>query len=65
MVSCYLQVNDVMLLVSTDSHRAHWPLGHVFEVYPGKYGEIRSVELQVGDKQLVRSVVKLCPLNSA
>ena len=51
-----------MLLVSPDSHRAHWPLGHVIEVYPGKDGQVCSVKLQVGDKQLVRSVVKLCSL---
>ena len=57
-----LQVNDVVLVVSSDSHRAHWPLGRVIEVYPGKDGLIRSVKLQVGDKQLVRPVVKLCPL---
>ena len=57
-----LQVNDVVLLVSPDSPRAHWPLGCVIDVYPGKDGQIHSVKLQVGDKQLVRPVVKLCPL---
>ena len=51
-----------MLLVSPDSPRAHWPLGRVIDVYPGKDGQIHSVKLQVGDKQLVRPVVKLCPL---
>ena len=57
-----LDVGDIVLLVSPDSHRAHWPLGHVFKVYPGKNGQVRSVKLQVGDKQLVRPVVKLCSL---
>ena len=57
-----LQENDVVLLVSLDSCRAHWPLGRVIEVYPGKDGRVCSVKLQVGDKQLVRPVVKLCPL---
>ena len=51
-----------MLLVSPDSHRAHWPLGRVIEVYPGKDGQVCLVKLQVGDKQLVRPVVKLCSL---
>ena len=50
-----------MLLVSPDSHRAHWPLGRLIKVYPSKDG-IRSVKLQVGDKLLVRPVVKLYPL---
>ena len=57
-----LQVNDIVLLVSPESPRSHWPLGKVIEVYPGKDGHIRSVKLQVGDKQLVRPIVKLCPL---
>ena len=56
------QVNNVVLLVSSDSHRAHWPLSHVIKVYPGKDGQIHLVKLQVGDRQLVRPVVKLCPL---
>ena len=57
-----LQVGDIVLLVSPESPRAHWPLGKIIEVYPGKDGYIRSVKLQVGDKQLVRPIVKLCPL---
>ena len=57
-----LQVNDIVLLVSLDSCRALWPLGHVIEVYPGKDGQVHSVKLQVGDRRLVRPVVKLCPL---
>ena len=57
-----LQVGDVVLLVSPESPRAHWLLGKVIEVYQGKDGYIRSVKLQVGDKQLVRLIVKFCPL---
>ena len=57
-----LQVGDIVLLVSPESARAHWPLGKVIEVYPGKDGYIRSVKLQVNDKQPVRPIVKLCPL---
>ena len=52
----------MLLLVSPDSQRAHWPMGCVIEVYPGKDGQIHSVKLQVRDKQLVKPVVKLCPL---
>ena len=51
-----------MLLVFPDSCRAHWPLGHVIDVYTGKDGRVRSVKLQIGDSQLVRPAVKLCPL---
>ena len=51
-----------MLLVSPDSHRAHWLLGCVIKFILAKDGQVCSVKLQVGDKQLVRLVVKLCPL---
>lgn len=57
-----LQVGDVVLLVSSENPRAHWPLGRVVEVYPAKDGYVRSVKLQVGEKQFVRPIVKLCPL---
>ena len=48
-----LQLNDIALLVSPESPRAHWPLGKVIEVYPGKDGYTCFVKLQVGNKQLV------------
>ena len=51
-----LQENDVELLVFPDSFRALWPL------VPGKDGRVRSVKLEVGDRELVRPIVKLCPL---
>ena len=54
--------DDVVLLVSADSHRAYWPLGYVIEVYPGKDGQVHSVKLQFKDKQLVWPVVKPCLL---
>ena len=57
-----IKIGDVVLLISTDSTRAHWPLGRVIEVYPGKDGQVRSAKLQVGEKQYVRPLVKLCPL---
>ena len=57
-----LQVGDIVMLISTENPRAHWPLGKVIEVYPGKDGYVRSVKLQVGEKQFVRPIVKLCPL---
>ena len=57
-----LQVGNIVLLVSPDSPRAHWPLGRVLEVFPAKDGNVRSVKLQAGDRQLMRPIVKLCPL---
>ena len=50
------------MLISTENPQAHWHLGKVIEVYHGKDGYVRSVKLQIGEKQLVRPIVKLCPL---
>ena len=57
-----LQVGDIVLLVSPENQRAQWPLARILETYPGKDGFVRSVKVQVGDKQLIRPIVKLCPL---
>ena len=57
-----LQIGYVVLLVSPENNRAHWPLGRIIEIYPGRDGQVRSVKLQVGEKKLVRPVVKLGPL---
>ena len=57
-----IQPGDIVLVVSSDTPRGRWPLGRILEVYPGKDGHIRSVRLQVGEKQYSRPIVKLCPL---
>jgi hypothetical protein len=36
-----LKVGDVVLAISADKPRGHWPLGRVKEVFPGKDGHIR------------------------
>jgi len=51
-----------VLLISSDNPYGHWPLGRVTEVYPGKDGHVCLAKLQVGNKQYVRPIVKLCPL---
>ena len=57
-----LKVGDVVLMMTTDSPRAHWPLARVLEVYSGQDGNVRSVKVQVADKTFVRPIVKLCSL---
>ena len=52
--------HDIVLLVSSENPRAHWPLGRV--IARRKDGYVCSVKLQVGDKQFVRPIMKLCPL---
>ena len=57
-----LKVGDVVLMMTTDSPRAHWLLARVLEVYSGQDGNVCSVKVQVADKTFVRPIVKLCPL---
>ena len=41
--------------VSPNTPRGQWPMGRILEV-------LRSVRLQVGNKQYLRLIVKVCPL---
>ena len=52
----------VILVVSSDTPQGQWSLGRILEVYPGKDGKVRTVKLQVGNKQYSRPIVKVCPL---
>jgi len=57
-----LKVGDVVLMMMSDSPRAHWPLARIVEVYKGVDGNVRSAKIQVSDRNYVRPIVKLCPL---
>ena len=57
-----LQTGDVVLVMSPDSPRSHWPLGKIIEVYHGKDGHVRVVKIQIGKKQLARPISKPCSL---
>ena len=51
-----------MLVLSTDTLRGHWPLGLITKAIIGSDGRVRVVNVQVGQKELTRSVHKLVPL---
>ena len=59
-----LKVGDVVLAISPESPRAHWPLARVLEVFPGQDGHVRVVKLQVGTDTIVRPIAKCVPLES-
>ena len=44
----------VVLAISPESPRAHWPLARVLEVSPGQDGHVRVVKLQEGKDTVVR-----------
>ena len=52
-----LKVGDVVLAISSDLPRAHWPLGRISEIYQGKDNHVRVAKVQVGQHSL------LCPIN--
>ena len=57
-----LKVGDIVIVISPDSHRAHWPLAKVTQIFPGKDGKVRVAQVQLGKKLLQRPVTKLCLL---
>ena len=56
------KVGDLMLVLSTDTPRGHWPLGRITKTINGSDKRVRVVNVQVGQKELTRSVHKLVPL---
>ncbi len=59
-----LKVGDVVLVVSPDTPRGSWPLGRITELFPGRDGHVRVVEVKVNGKLLRRPIAKLCPLQT-
>ena len=59
-----LKVGDIVIIISPDNPRAHWPLAKVIQVFPGKDGKVRVAQVQVGQKLLKRPVYKLCLLEN-
>ena len=45
--------------------RGEWPLGRVMEVYPGDDGLVRVVRVKSKNKEFLRPVHCLCPLEYA
>ena len=53
------KVDDVVLVLSIDTPPPHWPLGHITKTIIGSDGQVSVVNVQVGQKELTRSVQKL------
>ena len=47
-----LKIGDIVLAISPDCPRAHWPLGGVLEVFPGQDGRVHVVKIQIGQNTL-------------
>ena len=57
-----VQVSDVVLVISEDTPRGQWPIGHVTEVFCGTDGHVRVVEVQVGERRFTRPITRLCSI---
>ena len=56
------KVDDLVLLVDDTLPRGQWSMGLVTAVYPDQDGNVRQVEVKVGNRFLRRPIVKLCLL---
>lgn len=53
---------DVVLIVEPNASRGEWPLGRVIEVNPGDDCLVRVVKVKAKNKEYLRPVHRLCPL---
>ncbi|XP_046329965.2 uncharacterized protein LOC124113582 [Haliotis rufescens] len=59
-----INVNDIVMVISPNTPRGHWPMGKVIKTHPGKDGYTRVVDIQIGQSVLTRPVTKVCPLET-
>ena len=59
-----VKISDIVLAISPDCPRAHWPLGRVLEVFPGQDGHVRVAKIQIGQNTVTRPVSKCVLLDS-
>ena len=57
-----LKEGDVVLIAGSNAKRGEWPLGRVVEAYPGEDGLVRAVRVKAKNKEYLRPVHHLCPL---
>ena len=57
-----LKVGDVVVVITPETTRGHWPLGRVEEIFPGKDGYVRVVHNHLAGKSYIRPIHRLCKL---
>ena len=57
-----LKEGDVVLIVEPNASRGEWHLGRVIEAYPGDDGLVRVMKVKAKNKEYLRPVHHLCPL---
>ena len=54
-----LKVGSVVLMQDEGSPRLQWPLGVIQELYPGRDGNVRSVQVKTAKGMLIRPIQHL------
>lgn len=57
-----IRENCIVLIENEDTLPLQWPLGKVVETFRGSDGHVRYVRLKTSNGELVRPIVKICPL---
>lgn len=57
-----IKVDDIVLVKHETLVRTKWPLARVLNVFPGKDGLVRTVEVLMHGSRFMRSIQKLCIL---
>ena len=57
-----LKKGSIVLIHDDSVPRLQWPMGKVINVYPGKDGKVRSVQMQTLKGQITRPIQRLCQL---
>ena len=60
-----IKMEDVVLIVDSDTSRGEWPLGRVVNTYPDKEGIVRVADVQTKLGLIKRPITKLCVIVKA
>jgi len=58
-----VKIGDIVIVVEDAGPRNNWPLGKIVEVYPGKDGITRVVDVKTAVGVYKRPVSKICRLD--
>lgn len=58
-----LKIGDLVLVVDDKNPRNLWPLGMITNVFPGKDGQVRVVDVKIKTTIYRRPTTKICKLN--
>jgi hypothetical protein len=57
-----LKVGDLVLVETDNKKRRDWPLGRICDLYPGRDGVKRVAKIKTQDRELIRAIQRLYPL---